>query len=961
MSSVQTLLALESSAEQEVWLRENAPVPDAALIADLRAEAQRRERIEPMSALPVAKIVQVAGSLWQDEAVEGLGKHLEANVYYFLGDFATALPFFEATNIRYQALGLIEASAELAASYAGALQFLGRYREAEAIENAAEPILSGYENSVPLAKLLLTRGTTAARQNKFDAAQSYWNRAGALFHAAGEHRFAAMAAVNEANVLTERNAFREAKPLFEAARQTFSEAQMGDAVARTDLNLAYLLAGQGDTQNALRRYNQARNLFAEQNNLREVAHIDLHRSDIYLNLNLWRETLEQVAQAEPTFAAQGMAFEQGRLQLNAAAALAKSGQDASDSLAAARGYFSAENNQLWQAVTDLATANLAYRDSYFTRATELAKLARATFVTYALPNRLAQCDVLLGNIALAQNDLITATFQFESALAALDEIPIPAITYACHHGLATIAQRQGDTVAALTALRIAIDDIERLQASIGAEDYKIAFFSDKLAVYEDLVALCLTINTAESLEEAFQTVERAKSRALLDTIARSRSTTDSNTPDGLNDQLRKLQEELNWYYNQLNTPKSDDSASRRLPSTSTDIATAITQREHALEQLLQSLRSPDLVATPENPIWAVSLSQIQQLLPPNTILLEFFIIENQIVLFRVEAGQVATIQTLPVTLSAIDHHIRKLQFQISKFNLGQPYVTRHARQLERGCNSVLRSLYRKLWEPLAIEAGKTLIIVPHGQLHAIPFQALFDGQHYVLEQHTLSYAPSATVLAQTIEPPNAVEHQQALIIGVADESIPQAMHEAQAIADLLGNSAELRTGEHAKLTNLSQYSLLHLATHAAFRDDNPQFSAIKLADRWITVQEIALLNRTPPLVTLSACETGKHHVSSGDELLGLCRGFFAAGSRTLAVSQWNADDKMTAKLMLKFYQELTSGKPVNQALRTAQLAIKTEASHPYFWAGFTITGQPTYKWSDQHLLSGGYADQTTYN
>lgn len=94
------------------------------------------------------------------------------------------------------------------------------------------------------------------------------------------------------------------------------------------------------------------------------------------------------------------------------------------------------------------------------------------------------------------------------------------------------------------------------------------------------------------------------------------------------------------------------------------------------------------------------------------------------------------------------------------------------------------------------------------------------------------------------------------------------------------------------------------------------------------------------MVTLSACETGRHQVAVGDELVGLCRGFFAAGTQSLLVSLWMVDDQATAALMRLFYQELQSGRPVHQALRTAQLAILAQHPHPYFWAAFVLSGNP---------------------
>jgi len=102
-------------------------------------------------------------------------------------------------------------------------------------------------------------------------------------------------------------------------------------------------------------------------------------------------------------------------------------------------------------------------------------------------------------------------------------------------------------------------------------------------------------------------------------------------------------------------------------------------------------------------------------------------------------------------------------------------------------------------------------------------------------------------------------------------------------------------------------NLLHLACHGRFRSDNPLFSSLQLADGWLTVRDTYNLKLQCDLVTLSACETGVSQVAPGDELIGLARGFFAAGAPTLLVSLWAVDDEATTQLMTLFYQRLLAG------------------------------------------------------
>jgi CHAT domain-containing protein len=227
----------------------------------------------------------------------------------------------------------------------------------------------------------------------------------------------------------------------------------------------------------------------------------------------------------------------------------------------------------------------------------------------------------------------------------------------------------------------------------------------------------------------------------------------------------------------------------------------------------------------------------------------------------------------------------------------------------------------------------------------VPFHALWNGRTYLIDNHTISYAPSATVLYHTLTAKKQRQTCAPLILGLADETIPFATEEAQAIS-LLFPQADVRLQEKATLPAEPTWDALpafvHLSTHATFRADNPLFSAIKLHDRWLSVNDMYGLDAPVPLVTLSACETGQNQVLVGDELLGLCRGFFAAGVHSLVVSLWRVDDYSTTELMTKFYQGLQARLTVNQAMRAAQLAIKSVADegfdHPYYWAPFIVTG-----------------------
>ena len=162
--------------------------------------------------------------------------------------------------------------------------------------------------------------------------------------------------------------------------------------------------------------------------------------------------------------------------------------------------------------------------------------------------------------------------------------------------------------------------------------------------------------------------------------------------------------------------------------------------------------------------------------------------------------------------------------------------------------------------------------------------------------------------------------------------------------------------DEATLSQLCQQAercrLVHLASHAVFRSDNPLFSFIQLADEPLNVMDIYHLRLNASLVTLSGCETGMSQLKGGD-LFGLARGCLYAGAPALVASLWQVDDSSTTLLMEEFYRHLEAGASIASALRAAQLTllyIEGEAerehqgerfrpyAHPYYWAPFFLVG-----------------------
>ena len=155
----------------------------------------------------------------------------------------------------------------------------------------------------------------------------------------------------------------------------------------------------------------------------------------------------------------------------------------------------------------------------------------------------------------------------------------------------------------------------------------------------------------------------------------------------------------------------------------------------------------------------------------------------------------------------------------------------------------------------------------------------------------------------------------------------------------------------ATSSDLSQYRIVHFATHGLLNSEHPELSGLVLSlfdesgkpqDGFLRLHEIYNLQLPAELVVLSACQTGLGKEISGEGLIGLTRGFMYAGAPRVMASLWQVDDLATAELMKRFYRRmLKDNLPPAAALRTVQMEMSKEKrwAAPYFWAAFVLQGE----------------------
>ena len=247
--------------------------------------------------------------------------------------------------------------------------------------------------------------------------------------------------------------------------------------------------------------------------------------------------------------------------------------------------------------------------------------------------------------------------------------------------------------------------------------------------------------------------------------------------------------------------------------------------------------------------------------------------------------------------------------------------------------------------------------------------------------------PGPTLAERHEEQRNSVNDHTRLF-----EPLPGTQMEGEQVAALLGVEPLLR--ERALEGNLKSHHspyILHIATHGFFFPDQKQTSndevpetlashdrrigklgqflrqgaenpllrsglALTGANTWdqggllpleaedgiLTAEDVSGLDLSATgLVVLSACQPGLGEVRIGEGVFGLRRAFVVAGAKTLIMSLWKVPDMQTQGLMVDFYQRILAGQSRADALREAQLAMKTRYPHPYYWGAFVCQGDPS--------------------
>ena len=937
-----TRLVDSSDANREKLLWENVVLADVELAYRLKDICLDGWSSHPAQALGAAASLRLLSNIRSNPEIKALAAWATGLQELVRGQMELAISELEDSERRFLSLGKTHTAAATRVSKLIALSMIGRYEEAIACGLAAREIFLAYNDLQAAGKIEHNIGNLHFRRDRYHDADIFLSAARARFAALNDQK--QLATVNNSLAVTHASLhkFKSAEELFEQALQQAEASAQPVTLAAIEGSIGLFALLQGRYDRALDFLERSRQSYTALGLTIQSVLAEHEIADAYLELNLAPEALAIYERVIPFYAEHGMRAEQARAQAYRCRALMLLGRtkEAQRWLDEAQRLYAAEENVVGAALVALTHAQLLYREGKFEGARLMAAQAEPALLISGSWQRLLLARWLRGETERSLGNLATARKLLEETARNAELHEQPQIAERCFSSLGALALLEGKFKVAEMNFKQAIDLTEQLRAPIPGEDFRTAFFSNRMSPYHELAKLCLLDGDTRSVDALIFT-ERAKSRALADTLAgRITLTTDARDDFEvhLQAQATKLREELNYVYNQMHRFVR---GAVQISEANSELERELLERERKLLEITRQLQHRSANGPTASQEDLFSLTQIQSALGTDRALVEYTTIDDKLVAFVVTNERVEVVRDLG-TESEIVAEIEKCRFQIDTLRYGSMRVRNHLPTLTQRTQKHLLSLYDRVLRRIEEKIGnRHLVIVPHRGLYYLPFQALYDGKSYLIERREVSFAPSAVVLQQCLARPES-QFRTALLLGVADETIPRVYEELDALNQIFGDinrySDKAATTEVFR-ANAPHADVIHVACHAQFRSDNPLFSGLRLSDGWFTARDAYGLKLNCGLVTLSACETGMNAVAPGDELMGVARGFFSAGSPTVLMSLWTIDDQATTELMGSFYSELAATKSPATALRTAQIKLLKERPHPFFWSPFILVGR----------------------
>lgn len=688
------LVAIGDLTRRREFVRRERSLHSPAGVAALAERVTQFVRIDLDKSDRLAHAAYWIARIIGDKYSRGLAMRALAHVLYSRAKYEPALRYYEAALATMRALGRDVEVGRTLSSALHTMIYLGRYTDALAWADEARAIFEKHNDRLRLSRLDLNTANILYRQDRFEEALELYRRACSEFQAgAGAPQDVAAALSNMAVTCISLNDFPTALRYYREARVYCARNAMPLLVAEADYNIAYLHYLRGEYTLAIKLYEDARKHCAELGDPYHEALCDLDQSEMYIELNLAEDGARLAQRAFERFRNLGLGYETAKAIANLAIAASHEGktQRAVDLFREARGLFQLEHNRVWPALINLYQALVLERASRLAEARRLARSAYRFFSQSQLANKAALCELLLARLELQAGRLERSANLCAGALKRVAGAESPALAYQTWFVLGQVREARGDRRGAYRAFRRAHARLEDLRSQLRGEELKIAFLQDKLTVYENLFSLSLMRNRkARSIENAFRYIEQAKSRSLTDLIAFRAQALPAAAAAGarMAIDVRRLREQLNSLYHRLDILETRPGRDGESPVQS--LRDRIASAERKLIRLMQKMRATDREFSSLQASAPVDLERIRSGIPHNTAIIEYYEARSNVYALLLARDHLKCFDLGPA--AKVRETFRLLQFQLSKFRLGQSYLPTFGPSVEAVTHAHLSTL-----------------------------------------------------------------------------------------------------------------------------------------------------------------------------------------------------------------------------------------------------------------------------
>ncbi|HKO97249.1 MAG TPA: CHAT domain-containing protein [Pyrinomonadaceae bacterium] len=502
--------------------------------------------------------------------------------------------------------------------------------------------------------------------------------------------------------------------------------------------------------------------------------------------------------------------------------------------------------------------------------------------------------------------------------------------------------------------------------------------ADRSGVLPYLAAMDLLLELGRA-SEAFEFAERAKVQSLIELLRRSNALSVKGISVGEQTEERKLAGNVVSLELQLDREAV-------LPNSNENRRATLRERLNQARTLYGSFQKRLFVAHPSlkverGELAALSREQLRPLLSDSrTALLEYAIAENKVYLF-VLTSDATTRKIGKSTRGGAQGILKVYQLAMSVDALIQRVTSLHQLIVKKdeSFGPPASELYELLIKPAEEQlAGKTkFVIVPHGILWGVPFEALKPAHNqYLIERVAISYSPSLSALHEMMKKPGPQNRARAL--GLSAFANPQLSKDLLQLIELTYKNEKVepspdeedevvrlrniygekvsrsfigpQASEEQARSEIARAGILHFAGPSLLDDFSPMYSFLALSstsgndDGLLQFREILNLQTPARLVVLSASRSRNDRVATGGGATGLAWSWFVAGSPSTVFSRWQVESPSRSRLMADFHSQLRSRTPNSKAraLQQSALSVRRSAAyqHPYYWAGFSLIGDP---------------------